>query len=234
MALSVIHRAGHDPAANLSYEESLFNALRDDPRPICLFYVNDPCVVAGSNNRLEEWVNMEAARANAIPVLRRFTGGGTVYHDRHTLNFSFIAPKNLIGGPEEHEGTVAGPSRYIAFFRGIVIRALKRGGDGYAQTRKNDISLNGRKVSGGAQRIARSIVLHHGTLLRRCPIEAIERYLPLPPDRRDMAHRDFLTGLYEEGREHAEETLREWIASEFAVALAALGEHGVHANDSAR
>lgn len=210
-----------DPRANLAYEEQLFHSLRPAPEPVCLFYVNSPCLVLGRSNAVEQWVHLEAAQADGVPVLRRFSGGGAVYLDQRVLNFSFIVPKSLLDGAAAAAGRLVGPLRYIDSFRGIILRALARGGGRYTATGVSDISLNGRKVSGNAQRIAANLVLHHGTLLRQCPLEQIERYLKVPPNRPGIAHRDFVTGLAEEGLTLTEQQLRQWLAEEFATACAA-------------
>jgi lipoate-protein ligase A len=211
-------RDNTDPPANLAYEEALFNSLRAAPQPACLFYVNDPCIVLGRGNVAEQWVHLAATQADNVPVLRRFTGGGAVYLDHGVLNFSFIVPKSMLAGPAQPPAIAAGPQRYIDFFRGVVIRALSRGGVGYSATGVSDISLNGRKVSGNAQRVAANLVLHHGTLLLRCPLDEIERYLKVPPNRAGVPHAGFVTGLSEEGRLHTQATLREWLAAEFKAA----------------
>jgi lipoate-protein ligase A len=153
-----------------------------------------------------------------VPVLRRFSGGGTVYHDLDNLNFSFLVPKKHL---EDRfaPGAPDGPRQYIDFFRSVIVAALSRGGTGYSATGVSDVSLNGRKVSGNAQRIASNLVLHHGTLMRRCPLAAISRYLPIPPDRPGVPHERFVTGLAEEGREHSEGELMSWLSEELAQRL---------------
>jgi lipoate-protein ligase A len=227
--VEVIDLPGHDPQANLDFEEALFNRLKGDPHPALLFYVNAPCVVLGRSNKAAEWVDEAALAADGVPLLRRFTGGGAVYHDEHNLNFSFLMPRAMLDvlvrcrpacttRATEGAGEPApyGPRDYIAFFRSLVISALERGSGqgGYAQAGVSDITLNGRKISGNAQRIASSLVLHHGTLLLRCPMEPIERYLRVPPNRPGVPHRGFITGLWEEGREHRVEELKQWVIAE--------------------
>ena len=223
MNIPVLIRDSTEPQANLAYEEALFHSLRVAPEPTCLFYVNDPCIVLGRGNVAEQWVHLTGAQADNVPVLRRFTGGGTVYHDRQVLNFSYIVPKSLLANPVQSPQILAGPQKYIDFFRGVVIRALSRGGAGYSATGVSDVSLHGRKVSGNAQRIAANLVLHHGTLMLKCPLEAIERYLKVPPNRSGVPHAGFVTGLHEEGRLHELATLRGWLADEFERACRGSG-----------
>ena len=94
--LTVITHEGFVAAANLAYEETLFNDARSWPRPLLLFYVNDPCVVLGRANATAQWVDAAACAVDGVPVLRRFSGGGTVYHDRDNLNYSFIVPRRWL------------------------------------------------------------------------------------------------------------------------------------------
>ncbi len=222
MNVRVIDREETQPQANLDYEEQLFHSLRADPGPVCLFYVNRPCIVLGRGNIAEQWVNLDATQAAGVPVLRRFSGGGAVYHDQRVLNFSFILPKSILDGAGALAAAASpGPVRYIDIFRRLVLRALSRGGAGFSATGVSDISLNGRKISGNAQRIAANLVLHHGTLLRQCPLLEFERYLRLPPNRPGIAHRDFVTGLAEEGYMANAAQLKLWLAQEFEAACAA-------------
>jgi lipoate-protein ligase A len=204
--LRVIHRAGLSPQANLDFEELLFNLLKREPAPLLLFYVNSPCVVLGRSNDEAQWVNRAACEADGIPVLRRFSAGGAVYHDEHNLNISLMLPRELLDslwqrrGPEWRErGLCGGGPAHVELPRALIVAGLQSIAPGFMPTGRGDISLNGRKVSGSAQRIAGCLALYHATLLLRCPLAAIERYLPIPPDRPGIAHGSFITGLAEEG-----------------------------------
>jgi lipoate-protein ligase A len=218
--LQVIHHAGYNIQKHLDYEQALFYKLRTAPSPACLFYVCDPCIVLGRNNRSEEWVDIEAARTDGVPVVQRFSGGGTVYLDRRVLNYSFIMPRMLLdklSPPSASPATV----RYIDFFRGIVIRALNNVAEGFSASGTSDVIFHGRKVSGNAQRIASNLVLHHGTLMVKCPLAAIERYLLLPPDRPNVPHADFVTGLVEDGLDLPMATLKAELAREYCLTIQA-------------
>lgn len=206
---------GHDPEVNLAEERRLFEAARRDPSPLCLFYVNDPCIVVGRNNVLEQWVNVPAAEADGVPVLRRFSGGGAVYHDHDVLNYSFIVPRADLERQAHNIESTTLANKYIAVFIGILTRALTGLGPGFTPARLSDVNLNGRKVSGNAQRIAKEVVLHHGTLLMRCPLSQIERYLPIPPDRPGITHAEFITGLNDEGLDPGRDQLYSVISEQF-------------------
>jgi lipoate---protein ligase len=140
-----------DPAFNLALEESLFNRKDDD---YLLFYINDPCVVLGSNQVLQNEVNTDFCTKNNIPVLRRISGGGAVYHDRGNLNFSFIRTKN------------EGQSFMNADFLEPVIQVLGDLGVSTIIGKRKDLWLTeGFKISGTASHIKADRAIQHGTLL---------------------------------------------------------------------
>ena len=213
----IIKLAKHTPAVNLHYEERLYTELKQNPRPVCLFYTNDRSIVVGRTNRLEDWVFVESIQEDGIPLIRRFSGGGAVYHDLNCLNYSFMLPKSMLEGLLHRKASDAlNPSLYIGFFRRLVIQALQRCGDGFTETGISDISLHGLKISGNAQRLSLHLVLHHGTVLLRCPLEAYERYLRIPPNRPGILHAGFVSGLHELGCAVDGEQIAVWIAEEFA------------------
>lgn len=222
MGLRIINFAGNDPQQQLEFEEQLFRQVQTSQQPACLFYSSEPCIVLGRNNRAEEWVHTAHAAADDLPVLRRITGGGAVFLNRDVLNFSFTVPRSQLEAGCRAGGQMNGPmsARYIAFFRQLIICALQRGGGEFTASGTSDISLNGRKISGNAQRISARAALHHGTLLLRCPLAQFERYLLIPPDRPGVPHRQFVSGLAEQGYSQSPAQLQDWLAAELAFALA--------------
>jgi len=214
---------GTDPRANLETEELRFNDLRKSPAPQCLFYFCQPSIILGRANREDEWINAAAARQDGVPVLRRFSGGGAVYLDLNVLNYSFTVPKAILAGDSVAVTYADGatqrtsPAYYIQVFRSLVTRALAPLGGTWSATGTSDISLNGRKISGNAQRIAANLVLHHGTVMLNCPIEAINRYLLIPPNRPGIPHDGFVTGLDEEGLTTEGRRVAEMILTQFTA-----------------
>ena len=86
-------------------------------------------------------------------MVRRTTGGGAVYHDLGNLNYSFITD---VGDAERLT---------MERFTAPVTEALRALGLQAEASGRNDILVEGRKVSGTAQRVLRNRILHHGTLL---------------------------------------------------------------------
>ena len=139
-----------DPFLNLAIEEIL---LKNDSRDFFLLYINNPSVVIGKHQTAHREADTKFTFENNIPVIRRISGGGTVYHDQGNLNFSFIT--------RSESGKQVDFRRYTApvinFLRSMNIDARFEG--------KNDIRVDGLKISGNAEHVHRERVLHHGTLL---------------------------------------------------------------------
>ncbi|SFP03457.1 lipoate-protein ligase A [Oscillibacter sp. PC13] len=140
-----------DPAYNLAFEEFILQNRKD--RPYLLLWQNDNTIVIGQNQNAEAEIDRPFVEAHGIHVVRRTTGGGAVYHDLGNLNYSFITDV-------EHAETIT----YQQFTRPVV-EALQGLGLQAEASGRNDILVEGRKVSGTAQRLLGKRVLHHGTLL---------------------------------------------------------------------
>ena len=151
-----------DPYLNLALENTLFRTMSEDDR-ILLFYRNSPCVVIGrfQNPFLE--CSLEKMEKDGIPLVRRKSGGGAVYHDSGNLNFSLLCSRERYSREEN--------------FR-IITGALNStfGLDARASGR-NDILLHGKKISGSAFRQTSSRALHHGTLLLDAELSRLREYL---------------------------------------------------------
>ncbi|MCF8359486.1 MAG: lipoate--protein ligase [Prolixibacteraceae bacterium] len=155
-----------DPAFNLAAEESLFRNSDDD---LLLLYINSPSVVVGKHQNALAEVDPWFLYENNIPVLRRLSGGGTVYHDLGNLNFSF------------HK-TVDDPAKIsFSVFTQPVAEALKKMGIPAEMNKRNDIIVDGFKVSGHAEHVFRKRVLSHGTLLFNTNTENLSKALRTIP-----------------------------------------------------
>jgi len=139
-----------DPFFCLAAEEYLLKNYSDDI--FMLWQSNDTVVVGKHQNALAE-INYRFVRENNITVARRISGGGTVFHDSGNVNFSFI--KN-VKSPAEISFTQ---------FTAPVVNALGRLGIEATTSGRNDLLVNGLKISGNAEHVYKNRVLHHGTLL---------------------------------------------------------------------
>jgi len=140
----------NDPFLNLAIEEVLFRESKEEH---VLLYINDPAVIIGKHQAAHMEADTRFITNNNIPVIRRISGGGTVFHDRGNLNFTFI--RNSEEGKQVDFRKYTQP--VIDFLRTAGIPANFEG--------KNDIRIEGLKISGNAEHVFRNRVLHHGTLL---------------------------------------------------------------------
>jgi lipoate---protein ligase len=159
-----------DPYRNLAIEEALLERGAPDGlsmgEGLLFFYVDDPCLVVGRNQN--PWAEVSARASVDLPLLRRVSGGGTVYHDRGNLNWAFIVPRS--GHDQETElALVAGALGKL----GVAVESGPRGGLFAA----GEGPYAGSKLSGTARRLAAARVLHHGTLLVDADLERMRASL---------------------------------------------------------
>ena len=144
-----IETTSHDPYFNQAFEDYVFRTYREGD--VLLLWRNRPAVVVGCYQNICREVHMRALLDRGIPVVRRMSGGGTVYHDLGNLNYTLISDQT---GPLDYDRCLE-----------PVIRALNALGVPAQKNRTCDIAVDGKKISGSAQKIAGGRVLHHGTLL---------------------------------------------------------------------
>lgn len=147
-----------DPFFNLSAEEYL---LREKSEDFFLLWKNKPCIVIGKNQVAADEINPDYVSARSLPVVRRMTGGGAVYHDTGNLNFSFIQ------NGEPNRAKLCRP--IIKVLRSLGVEAELSG--------RNDITVDGRKVSGTAMCSRGGRSLFHGTLLINSDLDALSKAL---------------------------------------------------------
>ena len=140
-----------DPAYNLAFEEFVLTHRREGN--YLILWQNRNAVIIGRNQNAAEEINRGFVEEHGIRVVRRNTGGGAVYHDLGNLNYSFITDA---ADPE---------NRSASLFTDPVVGALKGLGLDAESSGRNDILVDGRKVSGTAQQLLKWRILHHGTLL---------------------------------------------------------------------
>jgi len=159
--MNYLDKQSTDPWFNLAAEEV---ALKNSSEDILMLWENQPSVVLGKHQNAMAEVNHPFVLEHQIPVIRRISGGGTVYHDHGNLNFSVIT-------------TVENRERSIDFhqFAEPIILFLKQFGLEVTFHGKTNLALNGRKFSGNAAHVFKHRVLHHGTLLFNTDLNQLEQ-----------------------------------------------------------
>ena len=156
-----------DPYFNMALDDWCLQRLSCDET---VFYLwrNRPSVIVGITQDVSAEVHLEYLRAHGIDLVRRSTGGGAVYHDLQNLNYSFVGKIRPAG-----EG---GPDDGVA----LIAQALQSFGVPAEVSGRNDIYVDGLKISGYAKRVWRDRAIVHGTLMYDVDIDTLTCVLDTP------------------------------------------------------
>jgi lipoate-protein ligase A len=152
---------------HLAAEEYL---LKNKKENYFILWQSNPCVVVGKHQNAMAEINNSFLRKHSIPVARRLTGGGTVYHDSGNLNFTFI-----LNG---ERGKMVDFKRHL---RPVIEFLHSKKINAQAGT-KNEINVNGLKISGNAEHVFKTRVLHHGTLLFNTNLDFLQKAIQVKPE----------------------------------------------------
>lgn len=154
-----------DPYYNLALEQCLFDSIKSGDAAMYLWQ-NQNTVVIGRNQNAWRECRCELLASEGGRLARRSSGGGAVFHDLGNLNFTFAAAAD----------------RYaLARQLGVIQAALAMAGIHAQLSGRNDITVEGRKVSGNAFQHGQGRSLQHGTLLVAVDMEKLSRYLNPSP-----------------------------------------------------
>lgn len=153
------------PDFNISLEEYCFKNLTQYGK-IFILWINEPSIIVGKNQNTQAEINEKYVKENGIHVVRRISGGGAVYHDLNNLNYTIISN-------EDSE------SRTFDFkaFSEPVIQTLKELGVDAEFSGRNDITIEGKKISGNAQAYIEGRVMHHGCILFDVDLTVLQKAL---------------------------------------------------------
>ena len=155
---TIVNRS-HDPFYNQAFEEFVFQAFPEDD--LFFLWQNSPAVVVGCYQNICREVSVPALQRMGIPVVRRSSGGGTVYHDLGNVNYTFLVRKD---GPVDYDRCLL-----------PMVEALNAIGVPARKNRVCDIAIGEQKISGSAQRVSGDRILQHGTLLFQSDLTALDQ-----------------------------------------------------------
>jgi len=155
----LILQTSTDPYFNIATEEYLLKNSTDD---VFILYRNEPSIIVGKHQNTIAEINLDFVKKKGLKVVRRLSGGGTVYHDLGNINYSFIA-----------NGTEGNLVDFKKFTQPIIEVLLELGVEAFLGG-KNDIRVADKKISGNAEHVYKNRVLHHGTLLFSSQLDELD------------------------------------------------------------
>ena len=164
-----IESSSTDPRFNLALEQYVFDNF-DKAQSYFMLWQNHNAIIVGKHQNTLEEVNAAFVREYGVSVVRRLSGGGAVYHDLGNLNFTFI--------------TDAGDAAInFTEFCLPIQQALVSFGVPAEISGRNDMTVEGKKISGNAQYIRDNRVMHHGTLLYDTDLDMLAKALRVSDDK---------------------------------------------------
>lgn len=160
----IIDRESTDPYFNIAAEEYLVKTMEV---PCFMLWQNTPSVVIGKHQNPLREVNLKFTNKENIPVIRRISGGGTVYHDLGNINYSFIdmgKADSLVNFPKYSQA---------------VLNLLNKLGVPAELSGKSDLKIKGKKFSGNASHVYKNKVLHHGTILFNSDLDTLNESIQI-------------------------------------------------------
>lgn len=181
----IIDSPSHDAYFNIASEEYLLYKYPE--ADIFLLYINAPSIIVGKfQNTLAE-INLDYVNQENIKVVRRMSGGGTVYHDLGNLNFSFH--------------TLLGSNDFMDFsqFTEPVLHILNELNVPAKLEGRNDLLVDGNKFSGNAKLARNGKMIQHGTILFDSEMSVLGDALKINPlkykDKAIKSNRSRVTNL---------------------------------------
>ena len=152
-----------NPYYNMAFDEYCLESLPID-EPVFFLWQNRPAVIVGYNQEVNTEVNLDYLKEKGIDLVRRVTGGGAVYHDLENLNYT------IVGRSEDLE-------RDYPEYAALMMKALQALGVPATLSGRNDILVDGKKVSGFAKRVCKNRLMVHGTLMYNVEVDVLTHVL---------------------------------------------------------
>lgn len=168
--INLIISKSNDPAYNLAVEEYLTYHYKTTD-PILYIWQNSNTIVVGRNQNTYAEINIAEAMKDEVKIIRRNTGGGTVFQDMGNVCYSLIVNNDK----DSQTNFEIALQPIIKYLRNEGLNANFSG--------RNDIEIDGYKISGNAQLKTNDKILQHGTLLFDVELPRILKYLNVVPEK---------------------------------------------------
>ena len=162
---------------NMALDEAILTARVEGhvANTLRFFRWKPSAVSIGKFQKIENVVELENCKEQGIDVVRRITGGGTVYHDaENEITYSVVASKQELKAGDLAE---VYEKIYAGLTRGLSILGLASDFNEGSDKICPNLTVRGRKISGSAQCHRRGVVLQHGTILANVNLERMFTYL---------------------------------------------------------
>jgi len=160
-----------NPYFNFALEEYLMKEKDLGDNEIFMFWRTKPTVMIGRYQNTLEEINLKYVKEHNINVVRRVSGGGTIYTDMDSWQYTLIL--------KDYEG---GSIDFRSFTEPIIKALQNQGVNAYFNSR-NDLLIDGRKFSGNAQHIKGNLMLHHGSILFNADIKTMVESLTVADEK---------------------------------------------------
>jgi lipoate---protein ligase len=210
-------------AMNMAIDEAILNArITGQASNTLRFYRWQPSAVSiGKNQNPENELHLDSCKRLGVDLVRRISGGGTVYHDFDgEVTYCVIGKSSDFGS-----GDITGV--YVQIYRAVTdaLRLLGLTADFSSGDAKNcpNLTVNGKKISGSSQTITRGVVMQHGTLLRSVDLPKMFQLLKLKKasctQAADIAKNKITSIKNELGHEISPDTVANALAQGFKAML---------------
>ena len=163
-------------AENIAFNRALLEARQADEAPSTLRFLRfTPSALLGFHQSADQELNLEYCRTHGVTIQRRITGGGAIYCDETQLGWELYLHKSDLGCAD-----MQAVSQRIctAAARGMQTLGI------HAQYRpRNDIEVDGRKISGTGGAFDGDALMFQGTLLIQFDVEKMLRVLRISDEK---------------------------------------------------
>lgn len=158
--------SSQNPAFNLATEEYLLKNYNEN---FFFLYRNSLALIVGKHQNTLAEINLDKTHEEKIPVIRRLSGGGTVFHDAGNLNYCFIT--------KGEKGKLVDFQQYSL----PIIQTLQKLNVNAKFEGKSDLTIEGKKFSGNASHVFKDKILQHGTMLFSSDLNRLNQLLKVNP-----------------------------------------------------
>ncbi|WP_038029429.1 MULTISPECIES: biotin/lipoate A/B protein ligase family protein [unclassified Thioalkalivibrio] len=209
-------------AENMAFNRALLECHQEGVSPHTLRFLQfEPCALVGFHQNVDQEINTEYCKEHGIAIQRRITGGGAIYFDSTQLGWELYLDKRFLGTADMGQIAARICNAAAAGIRTLGVDAQFRP--------RNDIEVEGRKISGTGGAFDGDSIMYQGTLLIEFDVEDMLRILRIPAEKLSNkaieSARDRVVNLAtllgeRPDLDHVKDAIAKAFAEEFAVELA--------------